>query len=49
MCARKLTTVSLIYHTELATKKWKKEKLKVKTDKLKNIGKSVESVLKKLA
>jgi len=30
MCAQKLTLVSLIYHTEPKTKKWKREKLKSK-------------------
>ena len=48
MCAQKLTKVSLIYHTEPTTKKWKTEKLKSKkTDMLRSIGKqfgeSVES------
>jgi len=28
MCAQKLTLVSLVYHTEPATKKWKEEKVK---------------------
>ena len=47
-CAQKLTKVSLIYHTEPTTKKWKTEKLKSKkTDMLRSIGKqfgeSVES------
>ena len=47
-CAQWLTFVSLIYHTEPTTKKWKTEKLKSKTDKPRSIGKqsgeSVESV-----
>jgi len=47
-CARKLTSVSLIYRTQPTTEKWKKDK--VKTDKLRSIGKqsaeSVESVPK---
>jgi len=30
MCTQKLTSVSLIYHTEQKNKKWKKEKLKSK-------------------
>jgi len=51
-CAQKLTRVSLIYHTEPTTEKWKTEKLKSKkTDMLTSIGKqsgeSVESVLEK--
>jgi len=42
--------VSLIYRTEPTTKKWKTEKLNLKKDMLRSIGKSlreyVESVLK---
>jgi len=30
MCAKKVTGVSLMYHTEPTTKKWKTEKLKSK-------------------
>ena len=47
-CALELTSVSLIYRTQPTTEKWKKDK--VKTDKLRSIGKesaeSVESVPK---
>ena len=38
-CAQKLTQISIIYRMEPTTKKWKKEKLKVKTDKLRSIAK----------
>jgi len=51
-CAQKLTQVTLIYHTEPKTKKWKTEKTKKqRTDMTRSIGKqsgeSVESVRKK--
>ena len=50
-CAQKPTYVSLIYHTEPTTKKWKEEKLKVKNGYAHKFGKrsreSMMSVLKK--